>query len=36
MGNYTSTPEPPPKEQPGFGTILFYLWLFYAAIKILN
>ena len=36
MGNYTSTPEPPPKEPPGFGTILFYLWIFYAAIKILN
>ena len=36
MGNSTSVEPAPPPEQLGFGTMLFYLWLFYCAIKIVN
>jgi len=36
MGNSTSVEPAPPPEQLGFGTILFYLWLFYCAIKMAN
>jgi len=36
MGNSTSVEPSPPPEQLGFGSMLFYLWLFYCAIKIVN
>jgi len=35
MGNLFSVNEPPPKKD-SFGLVLFYFWLFYIGIKIIN
>ena len=36
MGNLFSVNEPPPPKKDSFGLVLFYFWLFYIGINIIN
>ena len=36
MGNLFSVNEPPPPKKDSFGLVLFYFWLFYIGIMMIN